>query len=232
MNTLPKVRLLVGWVAFLCAISSDTVALISSRGRGSSRSSTPATTAPGPSAERRYERASWSSVTQSAPSAVATSARATMSDQSRPYAPAFILTPPPTVPGMAQANSKPPRPASRARWRQTAFVAPPPAARPGGPTSTAASSPSRWITSASTPSSATSRFEPSPTTTISRLFDCRVAECLAELVERPRPSERARRPARADRRELRERDAALDGSFGQPGRRPRVRPSTAPPPRA
>ena len=49
------------------------------------------------------------------------------SDQSLPYAPAFIQTPPPAVPGIAQANSKPPRPASRARWRQTAFVAPPPA---------------------------------------------------------------------------------------------------------
>ena len=32
--------------------------------------------------------------------------------------------PPPIVPGMAQANSKPPSPAARARCRQTAFAAP------------------------------------------------------------------------------------------------------------
>ena len=38
-----------------------------------------------------------------------------------------MRTPPPAVPGIADANSKPPRPAARARWRQTAFVAPPPA---------------------------------------------------------------------------------------------------------
>ena len=56
-----------------------------------------------------------------------TSARTRTSDQSRPYAPAFIFTPPPAVPGIAHANSKPPSPAARARWRQTAFVAPPPA---------------------------------------------------------------------------------------------------------
>ncbi len=54
----------------------------------------------------------------------------TTSDQSRPYAPAFILTPPPTVPGIAHANSKPPSSASRARCRQTALAAPPPATIP------------------------------------------------------------------------------------------------------
>ncbi len=38
-----------------------------------------------------------------------------------------MRTPPPTVPGIAEANSKPRRPAARARCRQVAFVAPPPA---------------------------------------------------------------------------------------------------------
>ena len=51
--------------------------------------------------------------------------------EDREQAPAIILTPPPTVPGIAHANSKPPRPAARTRCRQTAFAAPPPAtARP------------------------------------------------------------------------------------------------------
>ena len=38
-----------------------------------------------------------------------------------------MRTPPPAVPGIADANSSPPSPASRARCRQTAFFAPPPA---------------------------------------------------------------------------------------------------------
>ena len=42
-----------------------------------------------------------------------------------------MTTPPPAVPGIAHANSSPPSPASRARWRHTAFVAPPPATRLG-----------------------------------------------------------------------------------------------------
>ena len=102
-------------------------------------------------------------VSQSSPSAVATRARTRTSDQSRPYAPAFMRTPAPAVPGIAHANSRPPRPASRARCRHTAFVAPPPARRTTPSISTAASSSSRRSTSASTPSSETSRFEPSPT---------------------------------------------------------------------
>ena len=62
-----------------------------------------------------------------AASASTTSARSRIAAQSDPYAPAFIRTPPPAVPGIAQANSRPPSPAPRARCRQTAFVAPPPA---------------------------------------------------------------------------------------------------------
>jgi len=74
---------------------------------------------------------------------------------------------PPAGPGIAPRNSKPPSPASRARWRHTAFVAPPPADRNCALVSTAASSPSSLNTSASTPSSAANMFEPNPTTTTS-----------------------------------------------------------------
>ena len=85
-----------------------------------------------------------------------------MRAQSLPYAPAFIPTPPPTVPGIAHANSNPPSPAARTRWRQTAFAAPPPATSRSFCVSAAARSPPSLSTTASTPSSATSRFEPSP----------------------------------------------------------------------
>src|SRR5256714_142206 len=95
-----------------------------------------------------------------------------MPAQSPPYAPAFIHTPPPTVPGMAHANSKPPRPAARARCRATAFAAPPPTRSTSPSTSTAASSPPSLRTSASTPSSAASMFEPSPTTATPRDRPC------------------------------------------------------------
>ena len=97
-----------------------------------------------------------------------TSARSRIPDQSAPYAPAFMRTPPPAVPGIAHANSSPPRPAARARWRHTAFVAPPPARSTSPSSSIAARSPSSRRTSASTPSSAASMFEPRPTVTIPR----------------------------------------------------------------
>ena len=61
---------------------------------------------------------------------------------------------------------EPAEPGARARCRQTAFVAPPPA-RDRPLASTCASSPSSRMTSASTPSSAARTFEPSPTTTTS-----------------------------------------------------------------
>ena len=44
------------------------------------------------------------------PSASTTTASITTARQSRPYAPAFMRTPPPAVPGIADANSKPPSP--------------------------------------------------------------------------------------------------------------------------
>src|SRR5262245_2142543 len=166
LNTEPKVRLFVGWVAFRRVISSATSALISSTGRGARRYSTRATTWSGRSREWRYSSPSSSGPSHPLPSADTTNARTRIVLQSEPYAPAFIRTPPPAVPGMAQANSRPPSPASRARCRQTAFAAPPPTRRRWPSISTSARSPASRRTSASTLSSAARRFEPSPTVRI------------------------------------------------------------------
>ena len=126
LKTEPNVRLFVGWVALRRATSSATSALISSTGRGDSRYST--RRRPGPAELGVPVREPELGGRQpAAPSASTTSARSRIAPSREPYAPAFIRTPPPAVPGIAQANSRPPRPAARARWRQTAFVAPPPA---------------------------------------------------------------------------------------------------------
>jgi hypothetical protein len=166
LKTLPNVRLSVGCVALRHACSSATRARISSAGRRSRLNSPRATTSPGRSSERRYRRPSSAGVRQCAPVASATSARRSTAATSPPWAPAFIRTAPPTVPGIAHANSNPPRPAARARWRQTARAAPPPPRRTPSPVSARARSPRSRTTRPSKPWSATSRFEPRPTTPI------------------------------------------------------------------
>ncbi len=52
LNTLPNVRLFVGWASFLCPCIPATICLISSSGRGVNWNSTVATIWPG----RRFER--------------------------------------------------------------------------------------------------------------------------------------------------------------------------------
>ena len=121
-----------------------------------------------------------------------------------------MRTPPPAVPGIAEANSKPPSPASRARCRQTALAAPPPATSIVPSTRASASSPASRSTSASTPSSCTSRFEPRPIVSTATPSPARPREQLLELGERARPREEPRRPAGAERRVARERNAFLD----------------------
>ena len=133
-----------------------------------------------------------------------TSARSRTAAQSRPYAPAFIHTPPPAVPGIAQANSKPPRPAARARCRQTAFVAPPPATSTPSPPPCVrqlAREPQHERVDARRRRRARSS-RARPTTTSSPAPRAQ-RERLLELGQRPRPRERARRPAGADRRQPR-----------------------------
>ena len=124
-----------------------------------------------------------------------------------------------------------PRPC--ARWRQTAFVAPPPATSRSSRASAVASSPSSRMTSASTPSSAASRLDPRPTTATGRPFRLRVG----------RARSRARR-ASADERALSRRRRCRSSSAATAGlrassvtgsrapRRWRARCATAPPRRA
>ena len=132
-----------------------------------------------------------------------TTASISTSFHSRPYAPAFIRTPPPAVPGIADANSNPPRPAARARWRHTAFAAPPPAtsrrprceprrARPRA--SARARRPRRRGRARSSRARS-----PRPHSLLAR-----PAQQLVQLVDRLRPREPARRAAGADRRVARE----------------------------
>ena len=118
--------------------------------------------------------------------------------------------PPPIVPGIAHANSKPPSPASRARWRQTAFAAPAPARMTSPSTSTRASSPPSLRTSASTPASAARRFEPRPTTATAMprsAAHCRSSATSSGVSGR---AKRARRPAGPERRVAGELDSLLD----------------------
>ena len=213
LNTLPNVRLFVGCVAFRCAISSATVALISSRGRGSSRSSTRATTSPGPSAECRYESAS---SVERHPVAPVRGRDERARDDIRPVAPVCagvhldaasrgarngageLEAAEARIAGAVEADGV--RRASACH--ETVVDA----------TSTAASSPSSRITSASTPVVRGEQVRAQPDDDHLETLGRRVAERLPQLVERPRPGERARRTSRADRRQLRERDAALDRS--------------------
>src|SRR5262245_53553986 len=71
---------------------------------------------------------------------------------------------PPAVPGMLAPNSSPSSPAAAARWTARGRLAPPPD-QPSAPrTRMACSRPTRRRTSPRKPASATSRFEPLPTT--------------------------------------------------------------------
>ena len=119
-----------------------------------------------------------------------------MSDQSRPYAPAFMRTPPPPCRGSRTRtrSRRGPRRALDAGRRRSSPRRRRAAASPC--TSTAASSPSSRSTSASTPSSAASTFEPSPTTSDVEALVAREAQRVAELRERARPRERTRRARR------------------------------------
>ena len=169
LKTEPNVRLFVGWVALRCATSSAT-------GRGSRpRGAVPAGTRPGRRPDRdgasecRYESPSSAGVSHPVPSAVATSARSRIAAQSLPYAPAFIHTPPPAVPGDRTGELEATQ-TGRAgtvqadRVRRAASRDQELARRP----TTAASSPAEPQDKASTPVSATSTFEPRPITATPR----------------------------------------------------------------
>jgi hypothetical protein len=77
---------------------------------------------------------------------------------------AFIRTAPPTVPGMLIPNSRPPSPQPAAFAAADGRRTPPPASRLVPSRSSAVSSPASFNTRPGTPASATSRFDPEPTT--------------------------------------------------------------------
>ena len=122
-----------------------------------------------------------------------------------------MRTPPPAVPGIAEANSKPAEPgvarAVQADRVRRAAAGDEHRRRRRAP---AASSPASRSTSASTPSSCDEQVRAEPDRLDREALVARPREQLLELVDRPRPREEARRPAGADRREARERNAFFD----------------------
>ncbi len=128
LKTEPNVRLFVGCVALRRATSSATSALISSDGPRPSAGTRPARRPrpAGASSAGRRGRAR-RGVEPAAP--VGGDDERPLEDR-RPVRAVRARVHPHAAagrPGIAQANSSPPRPAARARCRQTAFVAPPPA---------------------------------------------------------------------------------------------------------
>jgi hypothetical protein len=87
---------------------------------------------------------------------------------SEPCPPAFIRTPPPTDPGTPTAHSKPARPAATVRRASTGSATAPPAVTTSS--SIAMSDPiaESEIAMPLKPASATSRFDPRPTTSTGR----------------------------------------------------------------
>ena len=93
-----------------------------------------------------------------------TSAQSRRSASSLPWAPAFIRTPPPTVPGMATANAIPPSDALAERAARLGRGVAAPASSSVPSTSTRRKRWPRWRTIPGQPPSATSMFDPRPTT--------------------------------------------------------------------
>ena len=129
LKTLPNVRLFVGCVVLsLGPASSATVSLISAPARTTSRNSTRATTCPGTSAEWRYESSSSvvGAASERRPRRRRAPARESPSSRCRRRRRSSARRRP-RCRGSRRRTRSPPSPAARARWRQTAFGAPPPA---------------------------------------------------------------------------------------------------------
>ena len=154
-----------------------------------------------------------------APSASTTTASTSTSRHSRPYAPAFMRTPPPAVPGSPTRTRTRRDPLPRAGVDTPRWARRRPRRARRRRRRAAASPPASLITSASTPSSWTSTFEPSPITSTATPAVARPAQRLLQLVDRLRAREPARGAAGADRRVPRERDVLLDHAV-EPSREP------------
>ena len=121
-----------------------------------------------------------------------------------------MRTAPPTVPGMLTPNSIPVSPACAARAETAGRRAPPPQRICVPSSSIVLSSLSSFRTSPRTPPSATSRFDPDPTTPTSNRSAAGPREQPLELAERSRAREQLGRAAGADRRQPGQRVVALD----------------------
>src|SRR5512141_2148037 len=110
-NADPKVLSPHGWLArrfsLNCRIPSNTASLVPAEKRNPARTTIPWT---GYFASRYPNRISRASILWSSPSAPTTSTHSTSSPMLRPYAPAFIDSAPPTVPGIPESGSIPESP--------------------------------------------------------------------------------------------------------------------------
>ena len=132
----------------------------------SSWSPAAATTCAGESTECRYSRSSSpTSMRLVVPSPRSTtSAHPRTAAMSDPCPPAFIRTAPPIEPGTPTAHSKPDRPACTVRRATTGRLAAPPATTTEPATSTPSNPSPSCRANPAKPRSATSRFDPRPTT--------------------------------------------------------------------
>ena len=132
-------------------------------------------------------------------------------------------------PGSRRRTRSPPNPASRARCRQTAFVAPPPARSSVPSAFASASSPCETQHERVHAGVGAEHVRAEPDCDHLQPFVARPAQGLLELAERGRLGVGAGRSARADRRQARERHASAATLMRAALRRQRVRSSRAPP---
>ena len=181
-NTLPQLGWFTGWLSRRQRRASSISARTVCSGAGVRAKRAAVTTAPAGRAERRYPKPSSSGFIRTArplggpggsclaprraggsPVRWNTSAQTRRSASSLPWAPAFMRTPPPTVPGMATANAIPPREALAERAATPGRGVAAPASSSVPSTSTRRKRWPRWSTIPGQPRSATSMLDPRPT---------------------------------------------------------------------
>ena len=163
VNVEPQLHSPIGCVSLRRAIMSRMPSSVSP-GRGSNASTAPRKNSPGTGATiRRYEyEYSRASRRRSRPRASHTSTARTRGQVSPPNAPAFIVSAPPSVPGMPAKNSAGPSCRPMARRAMRAHGTPASAYRVVASISSSSSRPVVSMTTPRMPPSRTSRLEPRP----------------------------------------------------------------------
>src|SRR5829696_2069301 len=167
-NTLPQLGWFTGWLSRRQRRASSISARTAASDAGVRANRAAVTTAPAGRADRRYPNPSSSgfirtAVPASSPVRWNTSAHTSRSASSPPWAPAFIRTPPPTVPGIATAKAIPPSEALADRAATLGSGVAPPASSSLPSTSTRRNRSPRCSTIPGQPPSATSMLDPRPT---------------------------------------------------------------------